>query len=33
VAVRCLREVIELFGRRGAEFVPMRELSPVPTAA
>ena len=33
VAVRCLREVIELFGRRGAEFVPMCELAPVSAAA
>ena len=27
VALRCLREVIELFQRRGATFLPMRELS------
>lgn len=27
VAVRCLREVIELFARRGAEFVAMRDLA------
>lgn len=27
VALRCLREVIESFARRGAEFVPMRELA------
>jgi peptidoglycan-N-acetylglucosamine deacetylase len=33
VAVQCLREVIELFSRRGGEFLPMRELAPVPTAA
>jgi hypothetical protein len=33
VAVKCLREVIELFGQRGAEFFPMRELAPVPAAA
>jgi peptidoglycan-N-acetylglucosamine deacetylase len=28
VALRCLGEVIELFQRRGAEFVPMRALDP-----
>ena len=28
IALRCLREVIELFQRRGASFVPMRELVP-----
>jgi peptidoglycan/xylan/chitin deacetylase (PgdA/CDA1 family) len=34
VALRCLREVIELYQRRGATFVRMRELAmPVPTAA
>jgi peptidoglycan/xylan/chitin deacetylase (PgdA/CDA1 family) len=27
VALRCLREVIDAFARRGAEFVPMRELA------
>jgi peptidoglycan/xylan/chitin deacetylase (PgdA/CDA1 family) len=27
VALRCLREVIELFQRRGARFLPMRELA------
>jgi peptidoglycan-N-acetylglucosamine deacetylase len=27
VALRCLREVIESFARRGASFVPMRELA------
>ena len=27
VALRCLREVIEAFARRGATFVPMRELA------
>ena len=27
VALRCLREVIESFAARGAEFVPMRELA------
>ncbi len=27
VALRCLREVIESFARRGATFVPMRELA------
>jgi peptidoglycan-N-acetylglucosamine deacetylase len=27
VALRCLREVIEAFARRGASFVPMRELA------
>ena len=27
VALRCLREVIEMFARRGAAFVPMRELA------
>jgi peptidoglycan/xylan/chitin deacetylase (PgdA/CDA1 family) len=31
VALRCLREVIDLFRRRGATFAPMREL--VPSAA
>ena len=33
VAVRCLRQVIELFVRRGDEFLPMRELAPVRAAA
>jgi peptidoglycan-N-acetylglucosamine deacetylase len=32
-ALRCLREVIELYQRRGATFVPMRELVPHVTAA
>ena len=32
VALRCLREVIELFAARGAEFLPMRELAPAPAA-
>jgi peptidoglycan-N-acetylglucosamine deacetylase len=27
VALRCLREVIEAFARRGAQFLPMRELA------
>jgi peptidoglycan/xylan/chitin deacetylase (PgdA/CDA1 family) len=27
VALRCLREVIEMFARRGAAFVPMRDLA------
>ena len=27
VALRCLREVIETFARRGAQFLPMRELA------
>jgi len=27
VALRCLREVIEMFARRGATFVPMRDLT------
>ena len=27
VALRCLREVIDAFARRGADFVPMRELA------
>jgi peptidoglycan/xylan/chitin deacetylase (PgdA/CDA1 family) len=33
VALRCLREVIELFADRGAEFLPMRELAPAAAAA
>jgi len=33
VALRCLREVIGLFAERGAEFLPMRELTPVAAAA
>jgi hypothetical protein len=33
VALRCLREVIELFGERGASFLPMRDLAPAPAAA
>jgi peptidoglycan/xylan/chitin deacetylase (PgdA/CDA1 family) len=33
VAVQCLHDVIELFGQRGAKFVPMRELAPTSTAA
>jgi peptidoglycan/xylan/chitin deacetylase (PgdA/CDA1 family) len=33
VALRCLREVIELFAERGATFLPMRELSPARAAA
>jgi peptidoglycan-N-acetylglucosamine deacetylase len=32
-ALRCLREVIELYQRRGAEFVPMRDLAPPATRA
>ena len=32
-ALRCLREVIGLFAARGAEFLPMRELSSLVTAA
>jgi hypothetical protein len=33
VALRCVREVIELFQRRGARFVTMRELEPRAAAA
>ena len=33
VALRCLRDVIALYQRRGAEFVTMRELLPAPAAA
>jgi peptidoglycan/xylan/chitin deacetylase (PgdA/CDA1 family) len=33
VALRCLREVIELFERAGAAFVTMRELEPAAAAA
>jgi len=33
VALRCLRDVIDLFQRRGAEFVPMCELVPARVAA
>ena len=33
VALRCLREVLALFARRGATFLPMRELVPVAAAA
>ncbi len=33
VALRCLREVIELFVSRGSTFVPMRELMPASAAA
>ena len=33
VALQCLREVIELFQRRGAHFVTMRELEPGAAAA
>jgi peptidoglycan/xylan/chitin deacetylase (PgdA/CDA1 family) len=33
VALQCLREVIELFQRRGSRFVPMRELARTPRAA
>jgi len=33
VALQCLREVIELFARHGARFLPMRALAPQPTAA
>ena len=33
VALRCLREVIGLFQRRGDRFVPMRELAPAALAA
>jgi peptidoglycan-N-acetylglucosamine deacetylase len=33
VALRCLREVIELFERAGARFVTMRELEPAAAAA
>jgi peptidoglycan-N-acetylglucosamine deacetylase len=33
VALRCLREVIELFGERDATFLPMRDLALAPAAA
>lgn len=33
VALQCLREVIELFARHGARFLPMRALAPQPAAA
>jgi peptidoglycan/xylan/chitin deacetylase (PgdA/CDA1 family) len=33
VALQCLREVIELFQRRGSQFVAIRELAPTPRAA
>jgi peptidoglycan/xylan/chitin deacetylase (PgdA/CDA1 family) len=33
VALRCLREVVTLFERAGAEFVAMRELDPAAAAA
>ena len=33
VALRCLREVIELFASRGAEFLPMQELASASAAA
>ena len=33
VAVQCLREVIELFQRRGDRFLPMHELQPAGRAA
>lgn len=33
VALQCLREVIELFARRGARFLPMRELAAAGAAA
>lgn len=33
IALRCLREVIELFAGRGSTFVPMRELMPASAAA
>ena len=33
VALRCLRDVIELFARRGDSFLPMRELAAPPIAA
>lgn len=33
VALQCLREVIELFARDGARFLPMRALAPQPAAA
>lgn len=33
VALRCLREVIELFSRHGTQFLPMRALAPQAAAA
>lgn len=33
VALKCLREVIELFARHGATFLPMRDLAPTSIAA
>jgi hypothetical protein len=33
VALRCLREVITMFQRRGDDFVPMRELPAAARAA